>query len=245
MNKEYIDFLNNFKDKIKNDKNWEKEEIHEYEKAIIEFIKDNQYKNNFIKYLQEIMNERTDKVTEDVLYAAYCTLHTYYRRMGKYSELANLDQKYSELFQEKHISSEHFRLLLYVDSSPLKIDFSILEKAEKSASSMPDHTGAWHLLADLTTRYYENQNDLDFISVKQEEWYQKGIKAVNKAIEKERDYAKFYATRARLYCLSGEYAKALEDIQIAMKKENPLNFDYLDRLNRYQFLKCRIESQIM
>ena len=50
MNKEYIDFLNNFKDKIKNDKNWEKEEIHEYEKAIIEFIKDNQYKNNFTKY---------------------------------------------------------------------------------------------------------------------------------------------------------------------------------------------------
>ena len=105
--------------------------------------------DNFIDYLQRIVNEDNEKVAEKVRYAAYCTLHTYYRRMEKHTELVNLDKKYAELFQENHISAEHFRLLLYVDSSPLKVDVSILERAEKSAKSMPDHTGAWHLLACL------------------------------------------------------------------------------------------------
>ena len=108
---------------------------------------------------------------------------------------------------------------------------------------MPEHSGAWHLLADLAARYYEENPRTNKASLNQEEWFNMGFIAVQKAIELEDSYAKFYSTRARLYSLIGEYDKALKDIKIAIDKEDSSNIDYSMRISTYLSQKMRIESE--
>lgn len=240
---QYENFLEDFKNRITTDSKWRIEGKHEYEHAIVEFIEGNKDTVKFTDYLYKIVREDREAVPENVRYAAYCTLHTFYRRTEEHEKLVRLDETNASEFQN-HMSSEHFKLLLYVDSSPFKVDISILERARKSAESMPDNTGAWHLLADLVARYYEDRGEKKSEQIEDEKWYQTGLNAVNRAIKKEDNYAKFYATRARLYYITGEYSRALKDIQTAIDKENSRNRDYSTRLDRYQMIKLKIESRI-
>ena len=244
----YRTFLVEFKCKVQGNSRWQDETKHEYEKAIVDYIKEikneekDKIEKNFKKLIEGDGIDLSDDNDEKICYAAYCTLHTYYRRMRNHSKLEELDKKYSEKFKE-HLSFAHFKLLLSVDSSPLKVDELKLMEAEESARLMSCHTGAWHLLSDLVARYYEEQEDLSPEFIKKDEWYKKGVRAVNKAIQYENDYAKFYSTRGRLYCLVNEYDKALQDIKKAIDQEDSSNVDYSMRISRYLTLQLKFEAE--
>ena len=248
---EYTQFLESFRNEVDDEDGWRDETVHGYEGAIVDYIKETKKygEENFEKYLEKIIigegldcNDNEDD--EKLSYAAYCTLHTYYRRMKEHQKLIELDQNYSSLFENgKHKSTEHFKLLLHVDSGEKVDSVDILKRAKQSAETMPNHTGSWNLLADLVANYYEQREDIDKESISKENWFQEGMDAVNRAIRSEETYGKFYAIRGRLYCLCNQYDKALEDIKKAMDKENISNADYSMRISGYLVLQLKFEAE--
>ena len=91
---EYAVFLEGLSSKVDNDLSpWADETSHKYEKAISSFITENKDNANFVRFLKDILNDQ-DAVAK-LRYAAYCTLHTYYRRMHQFTILKQLnDERY-------------------------------------------------------------------------------------------------------------------------------------------------------
>lgn len=175
-------------------------------------------------------------------YAAYCTLHTCYRRMRDHSSLMLLERRFAARFQE-HPSALHFELLAYVDLGERVDGEHVLEKAQRSVEQMPGNAGAQHLLADLVAHYYEENPELltGTEAARHLLWLRRGADAVNRAIALD-DYPKFHFTRARLLCLQQKYPEALRSIEQAIDKENSAASDYAIRVATYLSQKMKIES---
>lgn len=182
-------------------------------------------------------------IAEHDAYAAYCVLHTCYRRMRDHSQLMLLEKEFAARFSG-HPSALHFELLAFVDFGEPVEEEGLLEKAEASAVQMPDNAGALHLLADLVAHYFEGHPQLLNSPSERERsvaWLERGLNAVNRAITLD-DYPKFYATRGRLLCLQKQYPEALASIITAIDKEDSGRPDYSIRLSAYVSQKGRIES---
>ena len=77
---------------VNNVDSWGDETKHAYEGAIVSFISENKDNTNFETFLRKILEK---KDSDRVRYAAYCTLHTYYRRMHQFTILKQLnDERY-------------------------------------------------------------------------------------------------------------------------------------------------------
>lgn len=189
--------------------------------------------------LEEILRDET--ANEDLRYAAYCTLHSRYRRMRDHQKLKVLTAQYEEWFRN-HPSAEHFSLLSYVDMGDRIDGESVLLRAEQSITLMRETAGSLHLLADLTARYYEENPQLLTAAPEQaKEWLGKAIRAVEAAIAKD-NYAKFHYTKARLLSLQGQHEQALKELEIAMDREDSGRADYAIRMATYMSEKIRIAA---
>lgn len=192
--------------------------------------------------LESILTDSSS--TDSDAYAAYCTLHTCYRRMRDHSSLMLLEKRFSSRFVE-HPSALHFELLAYVDLGERVDGEHVLEKAQRSVNQMPENAGAHHLLADLVAHYYEENPELlresGSEAARHFQWLDRGVEAVNRAIALD-DYPKFYYTQARLLCLKQKYPEALRSIEQAIDKESSSAADYAIRVATYLSQKMKIES---
>lgn len=178
-------------------------------------------------------------------YAAYCTLHTCYRRMHDHSQLLNLEKTWGSRFSS-HPSVLHMELLAYVDMGEKVDGEHVLRKAERSIEQMPGNAGAQHLLADLTACYYEENPHLltagnDAERQRHARWLSRAVEAVDQSIALD-EYPKFYATRARLLSLQHKYGPALASINRAIDREDSSRPDYAIRMAKYLTCKMQIEA---
>lgn len=188
--------------------------------------------------LEELLADGT--APEPERYAAYCSLHSRYRRMRDHQKLKDLCNRYESTFRA-HPSAEHFSLLVYVDMGD-PFDEPVLMRAERSIERMLGTAGAQHLLADLVALYYEREGNHHLLGTeKAASWLEKAMTAVNQAISAD-DYAKFHYTKARLLCLQENYKAALDEVSLAVDKEDSSRPDYAIRMATYLSEKMRIES---
>lgn len=189
--------------------------------------------------LEELLDDTA--ANEILRYAAYCTLHSRYRRMRDHQKLKALTVRYEECFRN-HPSAEHFALLSYVDMGDRIDGESVLLRAEQSITLMHETAGSLHLLADLTVRYYEENPRLRTMAPERtKEWLDKAVQAVESAIAKD-NYAKFHYTKARLLSLQSQYEPALKELDIAMDREDSSRSDYAIRMATYMSEKIRIDA---
>lgn len=214
------------------------EKLWDFEREIVR-ISLRTEEENLLPLLTDILNN-TD-LSDKIRYAAFCVIQTYYRR-SRNKDLESFCGKYESIFNN-HPSAMHFKLLKYIDMRK-KISEDILKEAEESAKAMDWSVGAWHMLADLTAHYYEENPDASEKNPKEfDYWMEKAMAGANFAVNST-GYAKFYWTLGRLQALKKDYNSAINNILTAINKEKSNRDDYPMRITMYTNDKLRIESLI-
>lgn len=212
------------------------EHMRGYEKQIV--VLSQKYEQDVVQEAMEhLLGNKTE--TDPVRYAAYCTLHTLHRRLRDKEKLRVLRFQHEKEFQE-HPSALHFQLLSYVDLGEEIEGESVLIQAVESAGRMRGSAGAEHLTADLVVRFYKSNPHLRD-TPRGREWMSTGLQAVERAIAND-SYAKFHYTKARLLSMSGQYDRALHELQIAQDLEDSSRRDYALRMATYLTEANRIEG---
>jgi tetratricopeptide (TPR) repeat protein len=131
-----------------------------------------------------------------------------------------------------------YNLLYFLKNLITKSD--LLESIEKSydvikSEDYSKDIGYLHLFADIVITYYEGTGK----SIEDKIWLVEVEKALEKAIELKRDYAKFYSTKARLLAIKKQYDSALSEINKALQFEEDSK---VFKITNYQDIKILIIS---
>jgi len=216
----------------------------EYEVAIVQLIDKNKWTYEVIK---SVLTPLIDLyATEpDLAYAAFYALCTYYRRnkqTGDYNELLT-----SGKFKFERKVSYGF-LLLMCRKMMNPNDWTLLEEADRLCDPqvMGHNFGVMHCFAEYVADACEKEPGRTHYFVN--EYMKSALDRVNFAISCNRDYAKFYITRARLHNIQAIYGDAADrepyfsqaqsDAEIAISKEKDKN-KQID----YQLTSIRMQSE--
>ena len=110
-----------------------------------------------------------------------------------------------------------------------------VKPAEHAVTSMPNNPWVLHQYAELIATLGE----MDETSAPK--YLPKAIERIDRAIDIDPPYsAVYYATRARLYILSGGLDSARADIEHAIANEDPSSRDYPRRISRYEGVRLLV-----
>lgn len=210
------------------------EKARDYELKIAEFVLKNNTES-FVRTLSEILD--SDE-SDNIRYNAFYCLNILYRRRKDFVLLDRLFNKYSKKFT-RHISLDHLRALYMLESDAMYDYDTILHTTYKDATIFDNNGGFLHLFSDVFATIYE-KGGLDDEKGYCDEWYDFALECVNKAIALEETYAKYYCTKARILCISGNYTEAENLINKAISYENSDRSDYFLRISMYQYYKMMI-----
>lgn len=210
------------------------ERTRDYELMLSAIADDKIYKldsGNFEKTLRYIIqNGESDKVS----YGAFYILAVYLRRRSRFAELGDLFARYRSAF-EKHETFKKCELMaLEAEGLPGNLR-SIILRARAVAKRQQDSAGSMHLYSIVVATAAEKDS-----SKVPRMYINEAIECCSKAIEMDDDYAKFYATSARLHLLVGELDIAFEQISNAFALENPNSDMYAKRLSDYEMVRSKI-----
>ncbi len=204
----------------------------EYERRITELALEHMTQN-YIEEFKRIMEDPDSGCS----YEAFFCLATIYRRQKNFSMLSKLitDGENRSDFRG-HFSLKHIRIMYETHSEALYDYGTLLRMAHESACELPDNAGYQHTFANTFATICENclQEDLNSII---SEWYDSALYCVNRAIELEREYAKFYSTKARIVVLKNHFMEADRLIRRAIDLEDSDRGDYPLLIGNYQYYR--------
>lgn len=180
---------------------------------------------------------------EDIAYAAfYCnTIHL--RRMKDFSQLDRWFMTHGYRFTARP-TYDHTKVVSDLDRGLGNVDIrQTLDMAKRYARDYPEHSGFVHLLADVVATARELELEQGIARLSSDD-VAAGLHAANAAISLEPDYAKFYATKARILALDKDFSDAMTCIGMAIDKEDSARADYAIRIGNYQFLRLQIQARI-
>lgn len=210
------------------------EKARDYELKIAEFV----LKNNTEAFVSTLTRILDSEESDSIRYNAFYCLNILYRRRKDFVLLDNLFNKYSKKFT-RHISLDHLRALYMLESDAMYDYDTMLHMTYKDATIFDNNGGFLHLFSDVFATIYE-KGGLDDEKGYCDEWYDFALECVNKAIALEETYAKYYCTKARILCISGNYHEAENLINKAISYENSDRSDYFLRISMYQYYKMMI-----
>ena len=184
-----------------------------------------------------------EEQTEEVGYNAFYCLNIMYRRSKDFSKLNRLFEQYGERFAH-HPTYSHLYSLFSIESDSFYDYNTILQATWEDAEAFRDNAGFVHLFADVFVTTYEKAGIHDpekFI----QDWYDKALSAVNRAIDLDPSYAKYYCTKARILCVGGEYEQAEHYVNHAIDYEDSQRGDYILRIQSYQYYRIMIKMRCM
>lgn len=208
-----------------------------YEVKLTEFAVNNNHeimRNNLIEIMEEVFSDK-------VCYNAFYCLNIMYRRTKDYPKLNSLIEGNANRFK-KHITYQHLYTLYCIESDSIYDYGEILRSTYNDSKVFKDNAGFVHLFADVFATIFEKGGICDvnkFIS----DWYEEALHAVNKAIEMDPLYAKYYCTKARILCTNKEFDQAEYYINYAIGYEDSQRSDYILRIQSYQYYKIMIKMQ--
>lgn len=170
-------------------------------------------------------------------YEAFFCLCTIYRHNRDYARLNSLLQSCSRF--KKHLSYNHILAMYQVHSESFYDYDELLIMTCRDAEMMNDNSGYLHTFANAFATICENCGENNCESIINE-WYDPALDAVNRAIELEPQYAKYYSTKARILNLRGNYGEALQLIMYAISLEKSERPDYALTISNYQYYRLYI-----
>lgn len=186
--------------------------------------------------LRDIADDQT--LEPDVRFAAYFTWQAQLWRRYDYKEFRRNVRHYEAAFSGLPMF-DHQQAMALLSRSDLPSLQAALRYAKDAVANLSSSPGVLNLLAEVVADLGENYRDNidnDNIST--------ALESINKAIDINRRYGKYYANRARLLALEDRYDEAARDIRTAMEVEpssdSPI---YALRLSRYEFIRARIEDR--
>lgn len=215
------DELNNFVLSLPN------ETTREFELKIISVCTEKQ-PDFFITWVEKLLNTKNDKSA----FSAFCILVNLARRSYNRTKEAELLDTYSKRFN-RHVYLNHLKLLSMLDNRREIDSNEILELAFNNSRIMFTNAGVHHAFADAVAIIFE---DTEFLPNEKPDiiWLKRGEAAIQIALDKDKTYAKFYCTKARILSLRGKHEEALDNINTAIDYEDSRKVDYVLRIEKYQ-----------
>ncbi len=180
--------------------------------------------------------------SEKVRYHAFYCLNIIYRHSKDYPKLKELLETHRDQF-DWHITFDHLEALYNIESDAMYDYTEILKQTHKDAEYLDDNAGFVHLFADVFATIYE-KGGLHDKEQYVNDWYDRAMDAVNRAIALDVSYAKYYCTKARILCIKKDYSQALFNIDKAIGLENSARSDYALRIGMYQYHKIMIYTEM-
>nr|DAW20649.1 MAG TPA: hypothetical protein [Caudoviricetes sp.] len=178
-----------------------------------------------------------------IKYATFYCVNIYHRHQFNKEILDKLWETYADQFKEFK-SFNHLKVNRFLLESDLCSDLDkqkdILEKASNDAVKYPNNAGYQHAFAVLFVDIVE-KNEQNFEQCREliETWNSKAFTAINSAIQRDSEYARYYCTKGRILSLMGRYDEADEQIYTAIIKEDSTKVDYAIRISKYQYYKIQ------
>lgn len=194
-----------------------------------------------VKALTRII-EQSGEYDQKSRYATFYVLFSYFRRMHQVRQLLALINEYGEEFSGLNdfflfVKVEYYTQIAKLERNNEKRKEYLINAVYYAKQSMivaPKNNGMVHSFCLAVARAMEGQANIPDKEV------QIALSAVNRIIQTNPDYARYYSTRARLLAILGKYEEALFDIQVAQTIETPLHDDWGLRVAGYYRDECKI-----
>ena len=215
------------------------ERSHEYHLAIRRFpshpLSNDLLANLHVKELNAMAGDTEQEAS--VRSAALATSLAFLWRRRDYQQFRKVFDEYRSTFQEYDSLLDLLYKGMY-DLSQVSRSGGFkraLESAKRAKEALPNTPGALNLYTEVVAVIGERGD------VEEEELEQARV-SIEKAIEKDITYAKYYASRARILALQGQYNDSYQDIDKAIEIEN---FDEhtLWRVNYYEEIRIHVRLQ--
>lgn len=166
-----------------------------------------------------------------------------FREERNYSKLASFIEKYQDNFADM-TDLQHILLMVRKDNLNTNLEslLSLLQDSQRNAEKQAQNPGSLHLFAEIVATILEKIHGDMFQKLKGD-WLESGLKAVQRAISINENYAKYYATKARLLALDQGYDEAFYNIDQAVDREDSARKDYQSRVNSYEHIRTQILNQ--
>lgn len=192
------------------------------------FVEKYQY-DCIMPVLESIVGDENHDIT--VRYNAFYSLTSVYRRYNKIAEWSRILDAYEDLFKASFSSFGNVKLMYLYKTMGKSEPHNVIKKAYEYYLKHSHMPAIAHTFArSVVTLYSDCDKDVTIIDA----WHQKAMDAVDDAIDKDKNYAKFYCTKGMLYAAVGKYKEALELIKEAISREDPEKKDYAVRIGEYQ-----------
>lgn len=201
----------------------------------------NYAKRNNTHGSREYLREFIDANDGDIAYAAFYLLQVMLRQLKNYEQMRDIFDRYDARFS-KHQSYSHIKVLFLVESGDDYDVDEVLTLAWNDCLEFSNNAGFIHLFADAYATSCELADPENRIAVI-EKWGEKAEDMVNRAIELDNSYAKYYCTKARILALRNDFPAAQKNINLAIDKEDSRRNDYMIRLLNYQYYKTMIQFE--
>lgn len=171
-------------------------------------------------------------------YAAFFSLVSGQRRKKDYRKMLHAVEWGARLYGDRPTFT-HLVMLTYLEAGvPAGQEEQTLLSAYEDYQQFSTNAGHVHLFADMVATILES--DEKMLERFRDRWLGEALLAASRAITLTPQYAKFYATQARLEALDGEYDVAMRLIDQAIDLEDSSRGDYALRIGNYQTQRVRI-----
>ena len=217
------------------------EHSHEYHLAIRGFLSQafstTLRANHLVGALNAIAGDKKQEAS--VRSAALASSLAFLWRWRDYRQFRKVFDEYSSTFQQVGSSLESLYKGMY-DLSQVSSPGGLkraLESAKRAKEALPNTPGTLNLYTEVVAVIGER----DGVENMNEE-LEEAKMAIEKAIGTDPEYAKYYANRARILALQGNYNNSYQDIDKAIEIE-PLDDYTLWRANSYDEIRINILFQ--
>ncbi len=206
----------------------------EYEKRIAKLAEKCTSDEN-IMTLNSILNNKSTYA-----YEAFECLLTLYRRNKDFEKMKLLIDSHHEF--RKRLSYNHMIVQYLVHSESFYDYDELLLMAYKDAQLFNNNSGYLQAFCNAFATICECCSEEDRKRIVSE-WYNEAFECINRAIELDVDYAKFYCTKGRILALKQRFAEAIDLINQAISKENSKRPDYALTIMGYEMHKLTIQMR--
>ena len=173
-------------------------------------------------------------------FSAFFCVCTYYRRHKDFELMNEMIEKYKGQFHQ-HILFNHL-MVQYLVHSESFYDYDELLKMAFEDTVKINNVGCLQAFGNAFASICEQCNEADKERM-MEKWLSKAIEIIDRAIELDPQYAKFYTTKARIEALIGQFDNADRLIQTAISKEDSSRSDYALTITNYQLYRQSFREQ--
>lgn len=173
-------------------------------------------------------------------YNAYYSLFIYYRRK-------EFTEKYCLLFEQYNYHFESIPLNLinkafyyrYCSIKEPQLLITAIDCARKATEVIANNPGVFQTYAELVVVALDKEISITDSVISH------AIEMINQAVYRDREYAKYYCTKGRLYYYIGKYKEACTLIEKAIDLEKLNDNDSVLRTSQYYFYLLEIKSKEM